>query len=69
MKFTAALSARAISHGILITHCTRKTKLIREIQKKEGQTSCFRTDLRVGCNHACEWSDQCKDFLIASWRR
>ena len=69
MKFSAALSARAISHGIMINNYTRKTKLIREIQKKEGHISCFRTDLRVDCETQCEWSDQCKNFLIASWKR
>ncbi len=68
MKFSAALSARAISHGIMIDAHTRETKLIREIQKKEGSRGCFRTDLRIDCTKECEWEDQCKT-LIASWMR
>jgi hypothetical protein len=69
MKMTPALRKRANDHGLTISRYTRKTTLVRLIQKKEGQNACFRTDNRINCAQACEWSGDCIHFLIASWRR
>jgi len=69
MKIASALNVRAITHGIAISTHTTETKLIRNIQLKEGNSSCFRTDEREYCPGSCEWENDCKDFLIAAWKR
>ena len=63
------LSVRAIKHGLLITRYTTKTSLVRNIQRKEGNQPCFRTDDRECCRGGCEWEDDCKNCLIAAWKR
>lgn len=69
MEITSELRVRAIRHGITISRYTTKTSLIRNIQRKEGQRPCFRTDDRDYCRGGCEWEDDCKSCLIASWKR
>jgi len=63
------LKNRATEHGILTTTYTTATKLVRRIQRKEGSSSCFRSDERDLCSGGCEWEDSCKDALVAAWRR
>jgi len=68
MKITSALSVRAIMHGIIISPYMTKTKLVRHIQRKEGASSCFRSDERDHCQGGCEWEGDCKEALVAAWR-
>ncbi len=70
MKLSPALSVRAMKHGIMIEPHTRKASLIRQIQRKEGHLPCFRTGEQTFCKKQdCEWSSECKDVLIAAWKR
>jgi len=72
MEITSKLSVRAIKNGIFIAKHTTPTRLIRRIQQAEGYEPCFQTDLREVCPKgldACEWAEDCKNSLIADWRR
>ncbi|MCF7821466.1 MAG: hypothetical protein K9M17_03370 [Mariprofundaceae bacterium] len=72
MKIPAELSIRAITNGVFITKNMTVTRLVRHIQDAEGGTPCFRTDVRDSCpetSDTCEWADECKDALIAQWKR
>ncbi|MFC1545961.1 SAP domain-containing protein [Pseudomonadota bacterium] len=72
MKLPAELSIRAITNGVFITKDMTKTRLVRHIQRSEGDAPCFRTDIRDTCRESsatCEWADKCKDALIAQWKR
>lgn len=71
-KITRELNVRAIKNGILITTLTTKTSLVRKIQLLEGETPCFRTNVRDSCKetcNTCEWANDCKNYLIAAWKR
>lgn len=59
--------ARTIGLSGPVLHLPKK-ELIREIQKFQGQKSCFLSDNRYECVTACEWSRQCKK-LTSEWRR
>lgn len=69
MEITAEISVRAIRNGIFLTSCMNKTRVIRMIQRCEGESPCFRTDEREYCRGSCEWEDDCKNALIAAWQR
>ena len=69
MEITPELRARAINNGIVISKHVTKTNLIREIQRREGNYPCFRTDEREYCQGTCEWASDCIGFLIAAWKR
>ena len=72
MRIPHKLSVRAINNGILITAYMTKTELIRKIQRNEGHSPCFRTDEREycqGCEWESEWESECKNSLIAAWKR
>ena len=72
MKIPAELGVRAINCGIIITKEMSTTRLIRHIQRREGDRPCFRTDVRDSCQErsdTCEWADDCKNALIAHWKR
>jgi len=72
MEITSKLSVRAIKNGIFIAKHTTPARLIRRIQQAEGDTPCFRTDIRDLCPKTikeCEWAEDCKSGLIADWRR
>lgn len=68
MKITHELRVRATKYGIIVTRYTTKTELIRKIQRKEGNDPCFRTNKREYCQ-GCEWASDCKNALIAAWKR
>jgi hypothetical protein len=58
-------SALGIDHG----GSTPKLVLIRAIQRHEGSTSCFGTDVRYACkNFQCPWHADCLK-PIAEWMR
>jgi hypothetical protein len=58
-------SALEIDHG----WSTPKLVLIRAIQRHEGSTSCFGTDVRYTClNFQCPWRADCLK-PIAEWMR
>jgi hypothetical protein len=72
MKITPELRVRAINNGIFITKDMTITRLIRRIQRCEGHSPCFRTDMRDSCQETsdtCEWASDCKNALIAHWLR
>jgi len=71
-KITPELNVRAIKCGIFITGLTTKTSLVRKIQVHDGDQPCFRTDVRDSCGETCEtceWENECKNHLIAAWKR
>jgi len=71
-RITPKLNVRAIECGVFITGLTTKTSLVRQIQVQEGHARCFRTDARDSCHQtsdSCEWAKDCKQHLIASWKR
>ncbi|MES0370818.1 MAG: hypothetical protein ABUK11_00930 [Mariprofundaceae bacterium] len=72
MKITSKLSVRALKNGIFIARHTTPARLIRHIQKAEGDEPCFQTEVRETCPKGpdeCEWADDCKNRLVALWRR
>lgn len=69
LEITQALRERASSLGIPVTANSTKTTLVRRIQIQEGHIPCYRTDLRDSCKGTCEWADDCRDCLVASWMR
>lgn len=72
MKIPHELTVRAINNGIFITRDTTLTRLIRNIQRCEGERVCFMADDRNLCEKSkekCEWHDYCQNTLIAHWHR
>ncbi len=69
MHIPDKLSVRAINSGVFIAEGTTITRLIRRIQRAEGDAPCFRTDVRDYCQGKCEWTDYCKGALVARWQR
>lgn len=63
------LYKRARKLGIHFTSNTSKLSLIRSIQRKEGHFPCFCTDERDYCIGGCEWEAECKNMLVAAWKR
>ncbi len=69
MHIPHELSVRAIKCGIFVAKDTTLTRLVRRIQRYEGDNPCFRTDFEKQCKNRCEWKDKCKDALVAHWLR
>jgi len=72
MNIPIELSIRAINCGIFVAKDMTMTKLIRRIQRCDGRAPCFRTDIRDSCQETCdtcEWANDCKNALVAHWKR
>ncbi len=63
------LAARATNLGIVFNIYTSETDVVRLVQKKEGVAPCFQTNRRIICEDECEWACDCKNALIAMWKR
>ena len=42
--------------------------LVRMVQKVQGKTPCYKSDLRYSCDSNCDWDRSCKR-LTATWLR
>ena len=63
-----AIQKKADTLKLEYTVRTRKSELIRLIQQRLGQPTCFATEISLSCTTDCEWREDCQQ-PIAEWLR